>query len=331
MFTKKAPLYLVLMLIIISSITTYFITSAIYEKSAKVETTDTSLRCNFTLSRLGGYEYVRPLLFAEEACPSPELGHVRSEIENIINTYKNSGTITETSVYLRELNKGNWIVIGETEKYFPGSLMKVPELITFMKMNEKTPGLLDKKINYTKPLISEKQAHYLSNSIQPGNTYTVRQLLHYMIAYSDNNATMVLNNMMDMNIFKKVFTDLGLAEPDLTAKDIPVNVRQFSLFMRAIYNASYLSFKDSEYCAELLSHTDFNGGMIEGIPKNMKVAHKFGEAGDQFNAYFSESGIVYIQNSPYLLTVMTKGKDMKTLPGVISKISNNVYTMINQM
>ena len=329
MLKQKAPLYVVILTTLFGSAGTYFITSAIDQKSAKPATEDFAVRCNYTSTRLPGYEFVSPLLFAEETCQSPELGQLRNDIETVINNYKSSGTISDASVYLRRLTKGQWMGIDETEKYFPGSLMKVPELITFMKMNEKMPGLLDKKINYTNPLTSSKNAHYVSKSIVPGNTYTVRELLYYMIAYSDNNATMVLNQMMDINIFKKTFTDLGMPEPDMNAKDIPIGPRQFSFFMRVIYNASYLGNKDSEYCAELLSHTDFKDGFTEPLPNNLKVAHKFGEAGDQFTAHFSESGIVYVQNAPYLLTVMTKGKDMKALPAVISKISGEIYNRLS--
>jgi hypothetical protein len=99
--------------------------------------------------------------------------------------------------------------------------------------------------------------------------------------------------------------------------------------MRVLYNASYLNPEDSEFCTELLTHCDFVNGLVNGLPKDTKVAHKFGEAGDNINAHFSESGIIYIHNSPYLLTVMTKGKDKTKLPAVISDISRKVYEMIN--
>lgn len=331
MLNKKAPVYIVILMTLAGSASTYCVTSVINKRKVQAVADEAPMNCNYTISRLSGYEFVSPVLFREESCQSQQLAHVRSEIESLVETLKTSGTITAASVYLRKLNKGEWIATGEEEIYSPGSLMKVPELITFLKMNEKNPGLLEKKIHYKTPLVSQKNAQFVSKSIVPGNVYTIRELLYYMIAYSDNNATMVLNQMMDINIFKKLFTDFGMPAPDMNAKDIPITARQFSLFMRSIYNANYLSTKDSEYCAELLSHTDFADGLIQGLPKNLKVAHKFGEAGDPTNNHFSESGIVYIQNAPYLLTVMTKGREMKALPAVVSRISNNVYNMMNGM
>jgi beta-lactamase class A len=293
---------------------------------------DSSLQvCTPEAKRLNGYAFIKPLLFTDKQCQAERLMPLKNEVSEVLNNYKLSGSIQSGSVYLRQLNQGDWITAGDDEKYYPGSLLKVPELITFLKMNEKAPGLLDKKIAYTEPLNLPKHAVYVSKSIEIGKTYSVKELLYYMIAYSDNNATMLLNQRMDMDIFKKVFTDLGLSQPDLTKNDIPLTPKEYSYFMRVLYNASYLNTEDSEFCTELLSHSDFVSGMINGLPKGTKVVHKFGEAGDGVNAHFSESGIIYIQNSPYLLTVMLKGKDNKVLPSVVSDISRKVFETISSI
>ena len=333
MLQKKVPLHLALLFSIVSIVASWLLLSYRYkidkEKTLEAASGKTSETCLFDIKRLGGYDYIRPFLYADRPCQSEKLLPVKNQIENLINNYKLSGTINSASVYLRRLNQGEWISAGDAETFNPGSLLKVPELITFFKMNEKTPGLLDRKISYSTPLNIPKKVIFTSKSIELGKTYTIRELLYYMIAYSDNNATMLLNQRMDIGIFQKIFTDLGLPKPDLTQTDIPITAKDYSYFMRVLYSASYLNTEDSEYCTELLSHSDFVQGMLKGLPKDTKAAHKFGEAGDGINAYFSESGIIYIHNSPYLLTVMTKGKDNTILPVVISDISQKIYYMIN--
>ncbi|CAN5858061.1 hypothetical protein BH11BAC4_BH11BAC4_24040 [soil metagenome] len=331
MLSKKIPFHIAILMTAAGIIGTFLTVSWISKKPDVPVSDNSILQCNFNSVRLNGYEYIRPLLYAEKNCESENLVSVKSQVESLVNSYKLSGAISEASVYIRRLNQGEWISTGENVKYNPGSLLKIPELITFMKMNERSPGLLDKKISYAKALNLPKQVIYLSKSIEVGKTYSVRELLYYMIAYSDNNATWLLNNIMDATVFKKVFTDLGIDNPDLTQKDIPITAKEFSLFMRVLYNSSYLNIDDSEYCTELLSHSDFNKGMISGLPKEVKVAHKFGEAGDGVNAHFNESGIIYVNKSPYLLTVMTKGKDYKLLPSVIADISQKVYQGISQL
>lgn len=335
MLKKKISFIAALMMTVVAASCTFLLASWLEKKTAGSNDTviDNSIQAGCSavnIIRLNGYEFIRPLLFGDNECQSEKLMPVRNLLEKSINAYKEAGTISAASVYLRELSQGAWVAINEQEKYNPGSLLKVPELITFMKMNQKTPGLLDKKIVYSAPLVLKKQAFYISKSIEVGKTYTVRELLYYMIAYSDNNATMILNQMMDLAIFKKLFTDLGLPDPDMTKNDIPIGAKEFSYFMRALYNASYLTIEESEYCTELLSHSDFNKGLLNGLPAGLKVAHKFGEASDGVNAHLSESGIIYLNNAPYLLIVMTKGKNNILLPGVISDLSQTVFNSLSR-
>lgn len=323
MISKKIPLYAALLLAIAGSAVSFYVGSSRKEVS---EETDSSLAvCVNSKIRLDGYQFIRPLLFTETSCESPRLMTTKSAVLELLNSYKMAGVLQNGSVYLRELNQGEWMAIEEKENYLPGSLMKVPELLTFMRMKDKIPGLLDKKVYYDKPRIYSKQVHYTSHSIEPGNSYSVRELLRYMIVYSDNNATILLNEMMDIPTFQKVFTDLGISKPDIHARDIPINAVDFSKFMRAIYNASYLNMDDSEFCAELLAASEFSNGMRGGVPSTIRIAHKFGEAGDSQAAHFSESGIIYLNGGAYLLTIMTKGKDLSRLPEVVRNVTRKVY------
>ena len=274
---------------------------------------------------MNGVQFTRPLLFAEPACESPSLSGMKSDIETIINSYKVQGTISTASVYVREFKNAEWISINEQEKYSPGSLLKVPELIAFYKMNENNPGILDKVVTYQNALSSNKNTNFNSKHIELGKSYSVKELLRYMIEYSDNDATMILNSMIDKNTFGRVFTDLGLSEPDYKAVEFKITANEYSLFMKELYNGSYLTKANSEACLSLLNKCNFNSGLMKGLPANCIVAHKFGEGGLDNAPNFSESGIIYCGNTPYLVTIMTKGKDMKMLPLVVSDISKKVY------
>jgi beta-lactamase class A len=98
--------------------------------------------------------------------------------------------------------------------------------------------------------------------------------------------------------------------------------------MRAIYNASYLNVEDSEYAAEMLTKCDFKDGIMMGLPNGIQVAHKFGESGTPIDKQLHESAIVYLDGKSYLLTVMTKGKDIKVLSSLMGDISRLVYSKI---
>jgi beta-lactamase class A len=135
---------------------------------------------------------------------------------------------------------------------------------------------------------------------------------------------------MNSDVLVKIFSDLGLEKPEIHSSHYYFTTKQYSLFMRALYNAAYLSIDDSEFATELLSKCDFEDGIKLGIPDNVEIAHKFGEAGTPIEMHLHESAIVYLKNKPYLLTVMTKGKDNKTLSKLIGEISSVTYkNMLN--
>ena len=86
--------------------------------------------------------------------------------------------------------------------------------------------------------------------------------------------------------------------------------------------------KDSEFALRLLTKSDFKNGIVNGLPSNVQLAHKFGESGDANEKQLHESAIIYLNNNPILITIMTKGNDLKKLPEVIKEASNLVYNQI---
>ena len=338
MFTKKVPIYLLIITFLFSSLIS--ILGFSYLKSnnetENIESDnsvnqESSLFCNLNISRLQGYQYIHPLLYAEPQCESEDLADCKNQINQIINANKANGRIISASVYLREFTQAHWTSINPSDLYSPGSLLKVPELIALYKMYERQPGFFDKVIEYkdVNTTKSNRIINFESNHIKPGNNYTVRELIKYMIVYSDNDATMLLNALIDKSVFSKVFTDIGLKEPDYTSSDYKMNVTDYSIFLKELYNGSYLSFKNSEECLSLLSKTEFKDGLIKGLPANCTTSHKFGEGGPSSEPNFSEAAIVYCGKTPYIITIMTKGSDMKSLPAVSAEISKKVYQVMS--
>jgi beta-lactamase class A len=324
---KKIPVFYFLMLFVVTIVATYLITQSFATTKLEESSANNTSRghCNVNIKRLGGYQFVKPLMFYDYECESDRMATINQSITAIIDNYVKTQSVTTASVYLRDYQYNDWIAINDDVVYEPGSLFKVPLLITFLRMNEEHPGTLDQQITYSHPFAINKDVAYKSKQIQLGKSYTIRELLNYMIVNSDNSATALLQTKLDLKMVYKMFSDLGLEVPSVQSKNYYFTAKQYSLFMRAIYNASYLNKENSEYAAELLSKTDFKDGIQKGIPTNVKLAHKFGEAGNPQEMQLHESAIVYLNDKPYLLTVMTKGKDNKTLAQLIAQISATVY------
>jgi beta-lactamase class A len=328
---KKNALLLIASFVATNLGTYYFASKTKPAQDKEIEHTDasaysgTTASCTVKVKRLNGYNFIKPVLFVDRECESDKLFPIKQSVTNLLDEYKRTGDLNSGSIFLKEYTGNDWIAINGEEKYMPGSLMKVPELIAFLKMEESNPGLLNKELMFDRNFPVDKHPKFVSKSIVLGHKYTIRELLRYMIVYSDNNATSLLFSHMDANVFKKVFTDVGLQSPDLTAQNYPISAKDFSIFMRILYNSSYLTNKNSEFATELLSQCNFKTGLVGGLPSNLKSAHKFGESGDPTEKHFSESAIIYLDNNPYILTVMLKGKSYDKLPEIIRQISATVY------
>ncbi|WP_309614871.1 serine hydrolase [Flavobacterium sp.] len=316
----------VILFSVVSVVVTLLITNWLKDDAQTSETANSKYSCKYDVKRLDGLKYIKPIMFVDDECESENLQDIKQQITEIVDRYKNFEGVTSASVYLKQFANNGWICVNETESFEPGSLFKVPVMITILKMCEDDSGFLNKRIVYEKFIDDGKKVAFKSKSIQLGQSYTVKELLTYMIKYSDNKATILLESQMKADVLQKLFTDLGLEAPNIYANQYFFTTSQYSLFVRTIYSSTYLTTKNSEYAAELLSQCDFKQGIVSGLPKGTSLIHKFGESGNQIEMQLHESAIIYAYNKPFLLTIMTKGKDNKTLSKLIKEVTNRIYT-----
>jgi beta-lactamase class A len=277
--------------------------------------------------RLQTYSLSKPLLLADLPDEDRDMAPIKSSINAIIEDNKSRGNVSSASVFLLRMNHDNWINVNASERFAPGSMLKISVLITYFKMLEKNPGLFDQKL-YLDPRMNTNRIQHVDEMHLPPGQYKIGDLIQAMIVNSDNYATMLLNQHLDQALFINLYSDLGLRRPDMGETFYPMTAREFSRFLRVLHNATYLSPDNSESALELLTKANYDNGIVAGLPANTKVAHKFGESGDGKLFELHEAAIVYNNDDPYLLVVMTKGKDISSLPGILKEISTTVYNSI---
>ena len=258
----------------------------------------------------------------------------KSIIEQYIHTALSTGEAEHIAVYYRALNNGDRMGINELEYFSPASLMKLPVLIAYLKKSESENGVLDQKLLYQK---NEKERLYLQNistskDLEDGQEYSIKQLLEYMIQYSSNAAAYLLRDNIGIERMQATFMDLGIKYPETISGSFDNNIadKDYASFFRILFNASYLTTKDSERALELLATTTFNDWLRADIPINIKIAHKFGERGiiqadGQEEKQLHDCGIVYYPKHPYILCIMTRWYDWSRLEWTIKGISQTVY------
>lgn len=281
--------------------------------------------------RLSGYELINPLLECEysNVKANKELLDFSNDIEKYIDQYKTE-KITETSVYFRDLNNGAWFGIGEDKDFSPASLLKVPLMMAYLKKAETDKGILSMKLKYLGESTDDKQNIKPNNAIEKNVEYTVEELIKYMIADSDNNAKNTLLNSINMFDLNQIYTDLGIAIPGTRGTEDYMTVKEYASFFRILYNASYLNKEMSQKALKILQETDYRDGLVAGVPKEIKIAHKFGERKMEEVDQLHDCGIVYYPQKPYLVCVMTRGKDFAAQSKVIAEISRIIYSNIQK-
>ena len=280
------------------------------------------------------YQLINPLLDFEEleetkrkdlvALRKKLEGFVESRVGNVENS-----KITHISIYFRELKTGPWIGINENEKFTPASLLKVPLMIAYFKIAETNPSFLSQEIKYQKTI---EDGILYKESLVEGRSYTINELIRRMIVYSDNQATFLLLKHLKKQQVERIYQDLGLEIiPKESTQENIMLVKEYSSFFRVLYNASYLNKEMSEKALQLLLQVKYDQGLVAGVPKEIKIAHKFGDRGYSLNniKQLHDCGIIYHPKKPYLLCVMTRGTNIPILEETIREISKIVYQTVN--
>jgi beta-lactamase class A len=278
------------------------------------------------------YTYISPLL----ACPEVELDHLGNDEVNVLERALRAAVVAHTSkkeiidagIYFRQLKGGPWLGINHDALFYPRSLLKVPLAMAFYKKTEGDPRLYDTRVKYREGSVGVHQ-YFGKDVVEIGTEYSVDELVEAALIYSDNTAAFLLASVITIEDLQETYADLGIEKPR-DATDYQISVHDYASFFRILYNATYNTRKDSEHILEHLADTAFTKGLVAGLPPGVSVSHKFGEQSDATGAVkqLHDCGIVYHPEKPYLICIMTTGRDFEQMAEVIADLSRIVYTSV---
>jgi beta-lactamase class A len=289
--------------------------------------------------RPGRVGFTNPLIDCEVSTypPGRELPPFKKELVPFVEDLVARGEASEVAMYFRDLDNGPWTGIDEEKPFTPGSLLKVPLMMACLLQADLDPSFLRREILYQGvPDEGGIGAFAADAPLVPGRTYTVRQLIEQVAVHSDNSATWLLYNLVDLNLLERLYRDLGF-DPELvrdTRKPAAISPKVYGRLFRVLYNASYLSREKSELLLALMSRAVYREGLLAGVPPGVKVSHKFGvntlasPAGTIVQLH--DCGIVYSAQRPYFLCVMTRGTDKQRLARVIAQTSRFVSERVER-
>lgn len=265
-----------------------------------------------------------------------------SSIENALSVlaegYKKTGKVKRVSVFIRDLNTSRFAGYKDSETYYMASLLKTPLVIGGFKLAEVEPKILEQTVEYNgTPNLYDNQIIKTSEVLSLGQSYTIKDLMRRSVVYSDNTAAQILYDYFPDEFLTKIMEALGISitRPNGEVENY-ITARTYANMFRLLYNASYLTKEYSNETLNLLTQTEFKEAATSKLPKDVKVAHKFGERtlvyddGRVAIKQFHECGIVYAKDGddPYIFCILTEGNDYEDLKRVIADISLKIYEEI---
>lgn len=234
----------------------------------------------------------------------------------------------DISIYFEVLNTGATADLNTNLKIIPASLVKLPIGMVTMKRIQDGKWSYDTVIKF-----NEEDARVLGGDDADsliGQEFTVQTLLEMMMLESDNMAWVLLVQNLTGEEILKLAELVGLDRE--FANEERISPKEYSRLLRLLYLAVYLDAQHSQNLLELMTYSQFEGFLRPGIPSNVPFARRWSAHIDDDT--FADSGIVYLEERPYMISVMIKGKtgdnqaDYQRTNGLMKEISQRTYNLM---
>lgn len=203
------------------------------------------------------------------------------------------------------LNTGSNIFFNQDMRVYPASLVKLPVAVAAAKQVEIGEWQWESELVL---FAQDVDSRYGSIGTLPlGSRLTIEKLVKAILIDSDNTAYyMLLRNLgaAKVNDFLK---STGL--DSLYDEHLNITVREYGRLIRTLYTSSYLNRASSQMLLSWLGSAErvYIGA---AIPKEVPFVGKFGINIDEH--VYASSGIVYVPNRPYILTVVYQSDGTET-------------------
>lgn len=226
------------------------------------------------------------------------------------------------SVYFEYLPTGANIAISKDAQFYPASLLKLPVAMAVAKKVDAGQWQWDNKLVLMASDKDDKFGDLYKE--ETGSVFTIEELVRRSLVDSDNTAHFILIRNLELEEIEDVYTHMGL--DGFLDSDGSISAKRYSVILRTLYNASFLTDNGSQKLISFLTDEPFADYLKSGLAKDVKFAHKIGIDTDK--KVYLDSGIVYLKDRPYILIVMTKSKEELDAKAIMKNISEKVFNYV---
>lgn len=301
------------------------------KENAKILTNFKSIR-----ERASSSQFTEPLLGVH----TPESSNgvfkeVRKGVEEIASRYQKENKLKTYGFFYQDLNSSLWFNIHGDDEYLPASLAKLPVALIIERKIEEGELNENQKLTYTYEMAMMKTGQNITalpTELEIGKSYSLKELLVYMLKDSDNVAKDLLSTLVDKESLNSLYE---LVHFDLPFYGKEISPNQYTFFFKVLYNSTYLSRVHSEFILSTLASSTYRKALVYSLPESVKVSHKYGlynltklnPSNPELELH--DCGIVYHSSNPYILCIMTRGSDEVSLDSFIAEVSKYVYDSVD--
>jgi len=246
-------------------------------------------------------------------------------------------------VAIEDLATGQKFLLREDEVFPQASSIKITVLAELYNQAQLSAGGASGKAKLTDLYTADRKDLVQDSDIMLGLTpgvtrVTNRDLATMMIAVSDNSATNVLIDRLGMENVNALLDSLGLTHTRLRRKMMDIKAasegrenistpREMMTLLEQIYRGKVLNKEMTDDFFQMLS-THKSSPISRELPEGVRSADKPGE----LEAVRTDSGIVFAENRPYAICVMTTYlHDERDGEDAIARISRSAYMMFDRL
>ncbi len=238
-----------------------------------------------------------------------------------------------TSLYFEYINTGANISLNSDIRILPASLIKVPLAMAVMKKIERGDWELYNELIMTK---EDRDAGWgdVYMKYPMGSPISIQNLIEEMLLTSDNTAYRILYRNLSLDEVRDVFISLGL--DDFFDQEWKITAKEYTRLIRSLYTANYLTPEHSQFILDILSRTEYDDYLWQGIPDTALFVHKIWE--NESKTVILDAGLVYIGNRVYLISMamdyeqewFTREKALDIFKQVSTLVYNYISTANNE-
>jgi beta-lactamase class A len=275
----------------------------------------------------GTFAYTNPTIVSDPASTAPlntASQDLALKLQGVIDKSKKTG-VAQVGLYYRDLEPATWLDINSGMQFSPGTLLKVPIMITYFKMAEANPSILTTQLTFTGSYPKTNELFLEPPALARGRSYSIDDLISKMTVNYDNAAANILFEHVDKNLLNETFSNLGIDFNEDNVNADFISIRRYSLFFRVLYNATYLSPEYSEKALALLAQNSPNTLLQSQLPQSIRFVSRSGGHVTHGGVEVYECDIVYYPNHDYLLCAAAQGATQEAVTALLSQLGQTVY------